>query len=519
MKARALMIQGTASHVGKSVLTAALCRIFKEDGISVAPFKSQNMSLNSFVTEDGREMARSQVVQAEAAGLKPDIHMNPILLKSHGDKGGQVIIHGKVYGNMPATDYHLFKREAMQFVEESYRRLASIYDLIVIEGAGSPAEINLRENDIANMGTAHMADAPVILVGDIDRGGVFAFLVGTLELLDDEDRARIKGFIINKFRGEIALLRPGLEFLERKTGLPVLGVIPYMKDIYIQEEDGVNLERNNEQQAGSNSTVRIAVIQLPHISNFTDFDPFIAEEDTSLWYVTYGQKIGEADVIIIPGTKNTLADLNYLRKCGYDEEIKRHIEKGGRVIGICGGYQMLGKRIADPYGVEGGGEAEGLGYLDIDTVFEKEKAIYQVTATPLSGHKFSALRNDIKGYEIHMGNTSYGDSAWPLFLITSRNGEDITVKDGAMAEGGRVWGTYIHGIFDNDKFRQWLIEEVRKDKGINATPLQNHRVLNYGDIREDGYKRLAEVVRTNLDMERIYEITGLRPGDAVLALQ
>src|SRR3990172_2068859 len=483
MKARALMIQGTASHVGKSVLTTALCRIFKEDGINVAPFKSQNMSLNSFVTADGREMARSQVVQAEAAGLKPDIHMNPILLKPHSDKGGQVIIHGRVYGNMPATDYQLFKREAMRFVGESYRRLASGYDLIVIEGAGSPAEINLRENDIANMGTAHMADAPVILVGDIDRGGVFAFLVGTLELLDEADRNRVKGFIINKFRGEISLLRPGIEFLERKTGLPVLGVIPYMKDIYIQEEDGVNLECDNKQQTRSDSTVRIAVIQLPHISNFTDFDPFIAEEDTSLWYVTSGQSIGDADVIIIPGTKNTLADLNYLRKRGYDKEIKRHIEKGGRVIGICGGYQMLGERIADPYGVEGGGEAEGLGYLDIDTVFEKEKAVYQVTARPLSGHQSSTSRIDIKGYEIHMGNTSYGDSARPLFLITSRNGEDITVRDGAMAGGGRVWGTYIHGIFDNDKFRRWLIEDVRKDKGINITPLQNSCVLNYGDIQ------------------------------------
>src|SRR4030067_1580194 len=519
MKARALMIQGTASHVGKSVLTAALCRIVKEDGISVAPFKSQNMSLNFFVTEDGREMARSQVVQAEAAGLKPDIHMNPILLKSHGDKGGQVIIHGRVYGNMPATDYHLFKRDAMRFVKESYRRLASGYDLIVRDGAGSPAEIKLRENDIANMGTAHMADAPVIVVGDIDRGGVFAFLVGTLELLDDEDRARIKGFIINKFRGEISLLKPGLEFLERKTGLPVLGVIPYMKDIYIQAEGGVSLECDNKQQAGGNSAVRIAVRQRPHISNFTDFDPFMAEEDTSLRYVTYGQKIGEADVIIIPGTKNTLADLNHLRKYEYDEEIKRHIEKGGRVIGICGGYQMLGNRIADPYGVEGGGEAEGLGYLDIETVFEKEKTLYQVTAVPLSGRQSSTSRIDIKGYEIHMGNTSCGANASPLFLITRGNGEDITVKDGAMAEGGRVWGTYIHGIFDNDKFRRWLIEEAMKDKGINVTPLQNRCVLNYGDIREDGYKRLAEVVRTNLDMERIYKIAGLRPGDAVLALQ
>lgn len=512
MKARALMIQGTASHVGKSVLTAALCRIFREDGINVAPFKSQNMSLNSFVTWDGREMARSQVVQAEAAGLKPDVHMNPILLKPHSDKGGQVIIHGRVYGNLPAGEYHLFKREAKRFVEESYMRLAAGYELILIEGAGSPAEINLRENDLANMGTAQMADAPVILVGDIDRGGVFASLCGTLELLDDEDRARIRGFIINKFRGEISLLKPGLEFLEKKTGLPVLGVIPYMKDIYVQEEDGVSLDSHRGLQAVNKVVVRIAVIHLPHISNFTDFDPFLAEEDTSLRYVTCGQRIGEADLIIIPGTKSTLADLNYLRESGYDGEIKRHIESGGWVIGICGGYQMLGKGIADPYRVEGGGAAEGLGYLDMDTVFHKEKATCQVTAVPSSGHPFFTSRMEIRGYEIHMGDTVLRDGTSPLFLITRRNGEEVTVGDGAMAKAGRVWGTYIHGIFDNDKFRRRLIEEVRKGKGIDATPSRDNRISSYRSIREDGYRRLAEVVRTNLDMERIYRIAGLRPA-------
>lgn len=515
MKAKALMIQGTASHVGKSVLTAALCRIFKEDGISAAPFKSQNMSLNSFVTEDGREMARSQVVQAEAAGLKPDIHMNPILLKSHGDKGGQVIIHGRVYGNMPAMDYHLFKREAKQFVEESYRSLASRYDLIVIEGAGSPAEINLRENDLANMGTAHLVDARVILVGDIDRGGVFASLVGTIELLDNADRERIKGFVINKFRGDISLLKPGLKFLEKRTGLPVLGVIPYFRDIYIQEEDGVSLWKNSESQHGNKGTVKIAVIYLPHISNFTDFDPFLGEEDVSLRYVMGSEEVGKSDVVIIPGTKNTLADLDYIRGAGYDRELKRHVQHGGKVIGICGGYQMLGSRIADPYGVEGGGEAEGLGYLDVETVFDKDKATYQVIASLFNTSQFPASDRGLKGYEIHMGNTSYADGAGPLFLINRRNGRKVRIKDGAISRDGNVWGTYMHGIFDNDGFRRELIEKLKEEKGINLPLSQNSRLSNYRDIREEGYRRLAEVVRKNLDMESVYRIIGVqrRGGD------
>ena len=373
----ALMIQGTGSHVGKSILTAGLCRIFRDDGINVAPFKSQNMALNSYVTEDGKEMGRAQVVQAEAAGLRPDADMNPILLKPHSDQGSQVIIHGKVYGNLSAREFYKFKEEAKGFVKTSYDRLAKRHELIVIEGAGSPAEINLRANDIANMGTAHLVDAPVILVGDIDRGGVFASLVGTLELLDEADKKRIKGFIINKFRGDISLLRPGLDFLEEKTGLPVLGVIPWFRDIYIEEEDGVAIDRAAG-QIRDDSAVRIAVIHLPRISNFTDFDPFLADDGVNIRYIKEGERIGEADIIIIPGTKATISDLKYLKDAGYDVEIVKHIASGGTVIGICGGYQMLGKRITDAHHVEAGGEIEGLGCLKIETELESEKTTHQV---------------------------------------------------------------------------------------------------------------------------------------------
>jgi len=501
------MIQGTGSHVGKSLLTAALCRIFKEDGVRVAPFKSQNMALNSFVTEDGREMGRAQVVQAEAAGLKPDVHMNPILLKPQSDRGSQVIIHGKVYKNLTAAEYQLFKREAMKYVSESYQALSDMYDLIVIEGAGSPAEINLREDDIANMGTSHMADAPVILVGDIDRGGVFASLVGTLELLDEADRKRIKGFIINKFRGDIALLMPAVDFLEKKTGLPVFGVIPYFQDIYIQEEDSLYLQGDQTSVPPDEASIKIAVISLPHVSNFTDFDPFLAEEGVHLRYVKSPERIGDVDIIMIPGTKNVLADLEYLREKGYAGEIGKHIKQSGMVIGICGGYQMLGKKIADPKGVERGGEAAGLGCLDIETVFSDGKSTYQVEAIPVNS--LGLRRNQkLTGYEIHMGETSYDDNARPLFTITSRGGNRVSIKDGALSRDGKVWGTYIHGIFDADWFRRDLIDYIRKEKGMSQCNSHATPPLEYSDAKESGYQKLAEIVRANLDMTRIYKIIG-----------
>lgn len=496
---KSLMIQGTGSHVGKSVLTAALCRIFRDKGINVAPFKSQNMALNSFITESGGEMGRAQVVQAEAAGLSPHVDMNPILIKPHADMEAQVIIQGKVHGNYSAKDFHGFKREAMPFVEESYKRLAKRHDLIVIEGAGSPAEINLRKNDIANMGTAHLVDAPVVLVGDIDKGGVFASLVGTLELLDDADRSRIKGFIINKFRGDISLLKPGLDFLEEKTGLPVLGVIPYFKDIYIQEEDSVNLENLSSSSSADGKKIKIAILYLPHISNFTDFDPLEREEDLDLNYVRQGERIGNADMIIIPGSKSTISDLAYLRAAGYDDEIRKHIKRGGRVIGICGGYQMLGKSISDPHKVESGGKVEGLGLLDIETVLKESKETHQVAAVQLD-------REDIlKGYEIHMGESSYLKGASPLFEIKIRGGCDVKVEDGAISSDKRVWGTYIHGIFDNDDFRRSVLAEMRKEQGLSA----GDNSSSYADLKEEGYRKLAEIVRSNLDMEAICRIAGL----------
>lgn len=496
---KALMIQGTGSHVGKSILTAALCRIFRDRGVNVAPFKSQNMALNSFITESGGEMGRAQVVQAEAAGLIPHVDMNPILIKPHADMEAQVIIQGKVHGNFSAKDFHGFKVKAMHFVEESYKRLARRHELIVIEGAGSPAEINLRENDIANMGTAHLVDAPVVLVGDIDKGGVFASLVGTLELLDDADRSRIKGFIINKFRGDISLLQPGLDFLEEKTGLPVLGVIPYFRDIYIQEEDSVNLDNLSPSSSGDEKKIKVALLYLPHISNFTDFDPLEMEEDVDLRYVRQGERIGAADIIIIPGSKSTISDLAYLREAGYADEIMAHVERGGRLIGICGGYQMLGKSISDPYKVESGGELEGLGFLDIETVLKESKETHQVLAVQVDGG------NILKGYEIHMGESDYLNGASSLFEIKTRGGNDVKVEDGAKSSDGRVWGTYIHGIFDNDDFRKSVLAEARKEKGETT----GDNGSSYADLKEEGYRQLAELVRSNLDMEAICRIAGL----------
>lgn len=499
------MIQGTSSHVGKSVLTAALCRIFHEDGIDVAPFKSQNMSLNSFVTEEGGEMGRAQVVQAEAARLKPHIDMNPVLIKPHTDIGAQVIIQGKVYGNLSARGFHGFKGEAMPFVEESFKRLSKRHDLIVIEGAGSPAEINLRENDIANMGTAHMANAPVILVGDIDKGGVFASLVGTLELLDEADRSTIKGFLINKFRGDVSLLKPGLDFLEEKTGLPVLGVIPWFRDIYIQEEDSVNLDSREETVAQhGGEKIEIAVLYLPHISNFTDFDPLEAEEGVNLRYVQPGTKIGQADVIIIPGSKSTISDLLYLKECGYADEIRSHIEGGGALIGICGGYQMLGKMISDVHGVEGGGNTEGFALLGIKTVLKREKTTAQVEAVSTRRSPLPSFEGVLKGYEIHMGESFYVDGTRPLFEVVR---EGASLLDGAAAAGGKIWGTYMHGIFDNDSFRRAFLDSLRGGKGA---PIKRDKFPPaFEEKKEEGYRKLADFVRENTDIAAIRKIAGI----------
>lgn len=494
-KARPLMVQGTASHVGKSVLTAAILWLLKERGLKVAPFKAQNMALNSAVTPDGGEIGRAQAFQAEAAGIEPDVDMNPILLKPSADSVCQVIIRGKVYGNMSAAQYHGFKKEAKKYVLESYERLASRYDVVVIEGAGSPAEINLRENDIANMGVAELVDSPVILTGDIDRGGVFASIVGTLELLTDSERERVKAFIINKFRGDIGLLKPGLDFLEKRTSRPVIGVIPYFKDIRLPEEDGVALQGSigNIKDGCAN----IAVIKLPRISNFTDFDPFRAEPSVNLSFIEEAAGLDGADAVIIPGTKNTIADLNWLKEKGFSGPLERLRKEGKTVAGICGGFQMLGSLIKDPYSMESAEkEAHGLGLIDGLTIMKKDKNTFRVRAEVKGS-------GEVSGYEIHMGETVTSES--PFALISDRNGEKATLNDGAVSKDKLVWGTYIHGIFDNDRFRRSFIEGLRKNKNTDTAQAARPFI----DSRKDAMKEAALVVKNNLDMEMLLSIIGL----------
>lgn len=492
---KAIMIQGTGSHVGKSILTAALCRILRQDGYSVAPFKAQNMALNSYVTADGLEMGRAQVVQAEAAGIAPCVEMNPILLKANSDVGCQVILKGKVFGNMSATEYHQFKDKAWSIVVESYEKLAAEYDVVVIEGAGSPAEVNLKDRDIVNMRVALMAKAPVLLAADIDRGGVFASLVGTMELLEPHERRQVAGFIINKFRGDKTLLQPGLDFLKQKTGIPAIGVIPYLKDIHVQEEDGVALEsrRGCALSPDTGRPIKIDIVRLPHISNFTDFDALSREPSVQLRFAEPEDDLSSAHAVIIPGSKNTIGDLLFLKQWRMDAEIRRYYMGGGTVVGICGGYQMMGRLVRDPHGVETDkGVEEGLGLLDTETVLERDKVTRQVEAVlQKSGPETDILR----GYEIHMGLTSLGPAATPMLQIIRRGAEAVDIEDGAVSRDGRAWGTYIHGIFDNDLFRETFL----KGLGVDAVTASR----NYAELREKGLDDLADRVRANLDMDFI----------------
>lgn len=500
--AKPIMVQGTASHVGKSVLVAAFCRILREDGYRVAPFKAQNMALNSFVTKEGGEIGRAQAFQAEAAGIEPTVDMNPILLKPTSDTGAQVIIHGRVYGNMKAKEYQNFKKTAFNHVLESYNRLAKEYDVIVIEGAGSPAEINLRDGDIVNMGLAEEIDAPVILIGDIDRGGVFASLIGTLELLNPPERKRIKGFIINKFRGDLELLKRGISFLEEKTGLPVFGVVPYFKNIILPDEDGVSLEDRRWIVNSGQDKIRIVAAKLPRISNFTDFDPFRFEPDATIQYIESPEGLRGVDAVIIPGSKNTLEDLQWLWKTGLADVVIEYAERGGRVIGICGGFQMLGKVVKDPYKTESStGEVKGLGLLDMETVLERDKKTYQVEAV-INSLQFTVHGSRIKGYEIHMGETVSNDK--PFAMITNRSGNPVRIEEGAISKDSNIWGTYIHGIFDNDEFRTWFLNGIRAAKGLTV---QN--AVSFKEKKNEGIKRLAEAVSESVDIERLYEIMGL----------
>lgn len=483
--AKRIMVQGTMSGAGKSLIAAALCRIFRQDGLRAAPFKSQNMALNSYITHDGLEMGRAQVVQAQAAGVEPDVRMNPILLKPSSDTGSQLIVNGEVRGEYRAADYFKMKKSLIPEVLAAYESLAAEYDVIVIEGAGSPAEINLRQDDIVNMGLAQMVDAPVLLVGDIDRGGVFAQLYGTAALLEEAERARIAGLVINKFRGDEALLRPGLSMLEEKTGIPVLGVIPYAQ-VDIDDEDSLSprLGRSAHRKA-----VDVAVVRLPHISNFTDFAPLERHPALGVRYVGRPDQLAGADLIILPGTKATMEDLRWLRESGLESEIKKCAAAGTPVLGVCGGYQMLGETLSDPEGVEGGGEMAGLGLLPCRTVFAAQKTRTRVdvrTTVPL----FDCV--SLSCYEIHMGLTQrLGGVPFARFPDGREEG----------AAAGKVLGTYLHGLFDTGELVEQLAAWLMKEKGL--TP-EHIRVESQEDYRERQYDRLARVVREHLDMKAVY---------------
>ncbi len=492
--AKNIMFQGTSSHVGKSVLSASLLRALKDRGFSVAPFKAQNMALNSAVAVEGGEIGRAQAFQAEAAGLKPSIHMNPVLLKPTGDSMSQVIIHGKAIGMMTAVEYHAFKKEALSHVLESYERLARAYDVIVIEGAGSPAEVNLRENDIANMGIAGAVESPVVLIGDIDRGGVFAALVGTLDLLATEERERIKGLIINKFRGDVSLLLPGLEFLEARTGKDVLGVVPSFSGLLIPDEDSVSLD--DAERRGAGAGLKVAVVKLPRISNFTDFDPFRGDPGIEIAFISSPDEMSGAALVIIPGTKSTIADLMWMKSRGFGPAIRAHVERGGMVAGICGGFQMLGTAVKDPQGIESSpGEAEGFGLVDAVTVLGREKKTFEVSAVArLMGKDY-----EVRGYEIHMGETIVKGT--PFSRILDRNGKTCYSPDGAASPDGMVWGTYVHGIFDNDVFRQAVVSALTGGKGWE--------VAKFETGREGALGSLASIFEESVDMEKVLRIIGV----------
>jgi cobyric acid synthase CobQ len=516
------MFQGTSSNAGKSILSAALCRILLQDGYRVAPFKSQNMSLNSFVTRDGGEMGRAQVVQAQASRLDPDVRMNPILLKPSSDTGAQVIVMGKPVGNMDVNSYIDYKPEAFAAARAAFDSLAEECDAMVLEGAGSPAEVNLKHHDIVNMAMARYARAPVLLVGDIDRGGVFASFVGTMEVLAEWERRLIAGFVINRFRGQEALLKDAMDFTERHTGKPTFGVVPYIHRLGLPEEDSVTFKSGLLDEAPQGGEgVEIAVLDLPHISNFTDFDPFRIEPDVALRIVRSAKEIGTPDALILPGSKNVIADMAYLENSGLAREIRRLAGEGKTsFVGICGGFQILGMEIADPHGLESRGEKAtapssgplnvpapafasagetaagktmtGLGLIAVTTTLAWEKTLKCVKGR----HAESGL--PVKGYEIHHGQTG-GAGNHPAFF--REDGEIV----GVQSPDGRIWGTYLHGVFDDDTFRRWFIDGLRRRRSL--APMG--KILAVYDL-EPAFDRLAEIVRRSLDMDKIYRIMGLK---------
>ena len=497
--AKVIMVQGTMSNAGKSVLVAGLCRIFKQDGYRVAPFKSQNMALNSFVTNEGLEMGRAQVMQAEAAGIEPSVLMNPILLKPTNDIGSQVIVNGRPIGNMSARDYFQYKKELIPNILDAYHTLEEKYDIIVIEGAGSPAEINLKSEDIVNMGMAKMANAPVLLVGDIDRGGVFAQLVGTVLLLDQEERNRICGLIINKFRGDKTILDPGLTTLEAMTEIPIIGVTPYLKELQLEDEDSLTEKFNQPMKTGR---IDIAVIRYPRISNFTDFHVFEQIPGVSVRYVTSVEELGNSDMICLPGTKNTMGDLKWLRQNGLEAAIKKEKSCGKVIFGICGGYQMLGHTLNDLHGVEEGGTIAGMALLPMDTYFETEKKTTRVSGhfNKLTGLLEGLSGKAIEGYEIHMGRSTFRSDVKVLTQLTY---DSIwqTSKDGIFVD--QVYGTYLHGIFDKEGIAVEVVAALARKKGIRFEDLDK---FDYQKLKEQQYDYLADQLRQHLDMDQIYRI-------------
>jgi adenosylcobyric acid synthase len=504
-QAGAVMFCGTASDVGKSVITSGFCRLLLKKGLTVAPFKSQNMSLNSFVTPEGGEIGRAQAVQAQACDIKPHTDMNPILLKPNSDTGSQVIVQGRAVGNMNVAEYDAYKPVALERAWECFERLRQAYEFIVIEGAGSIAEINLRHNDIANLKIAIMARCPVILVADIDRGGVFAQIVGTIELLEPLDRSYIKGIIINKFRGDASILTSGLDFIRKKTGIPVLGVLPWLPDLSLPAEDSVALGNRSKviNIIASQKRIHIGILKLPRISNFTDLDPLQSEPDVSLSYVEMPEQLEDLDVLILPGSKSTIADMYFLMERGIYDGIKSF---KGHIIGICGGYQMLGQRVLDPNSIESAiKEATGLELLPVETEILLEKETHQALAyLEETGQLIAPGCNGVMtGYEIHMGKTTHFGSSRPFARIFRRGETSVTIEDGTVSNDGRIFGTYLHGIFENPRFKEIYLNRIRLEKGM---PLR-HGTNKLPE--HDPFDRLAEHMEQHLDIPQLLQICGL----------
>ncbi len=501
------MVLGTGSHAGKSLMTATLCRIVAQEGYRVAPFKAQNMSLNSAATPEGLEIGRAQAMQADAAGVPASVDMNPVLIKPSSDTSAQVIVRGRVWGQVSAADYHQGRVEALYpTVVESYRRLASDHDVIVLEGAGSPVEINLKEHDIVNLRMAELADAACLLVGDIDRGGVFAALLGTLELLDADERLRVRGFLINKFRGDRALLQPGIDFIEKRIGKPCMGVVPYLKDVGLEEEDSVAVEDRSGlpddwlETGGTERRLKIGVVAYPFMSNFTDFDALAAEPAVALAYLTQPRDTDRADIIILPGSKQTSGDLAWLRRHGWDAAVRTHASRGGITVGICGGMQILGEELRDPEGMEGGGRVRGLGLLPVETFLAPEKITVRSYARLMEPNLFGKVMDgcELEGYEIHLGRTKYHEGATPIFALR-REGQSEERRDGVVSSDGLTIGTYLHGLFDSDRFRHAFVCAGRAACGLTSPS----ELVFFSAERESRFDRLAGCVREVMDVNAV----------------